>query len=136
MSGPLHPTGRGRVSARSPRALAVCQRCGFTYQRTQLCNQVQWQGMQLQPLNLWVCKPCYDTPQQQLRAIILPPDPVPIDLPFPEPYLAEVPSYLVTETGACLVTGSGGANDFMLVTDIQVTPTPDPNQPYLVPPDF
>lgn len=132
MSGPLHPTGRGRVSARSPRALAVCQRCGFTYNRWQLRNQVQWQGMQLQPLNIYVCKPCYDVPQMQLKTIILPPDPLPIPLPFPEPYSAEVPRYASTLTGVQMTTVDGTN----IIGTIEVTPNPNPSEPYLVPPGF
>lgn len=102
-----HPTGRARVSARSPSALAVCQRCAFTYNRTDLRWQFQWQGMGLQNLNILVCDDCYDVPQQQLRAIILPPDPIPIDDPRPEPYQQEVPSYRVTQELDLRVTEGG-----------------------------
>lgn len=82
--------------------------------------------MQLQPLYVFVCRTCYDVPQIQLKTIILPPDPVPVYLPLPENYDAEVPSYLSTQTGVHLVTMSG----INLVTTIRVTPSPDPNNPY------
>lgn len=117
-----HPNGRARVSARSPSALAICDRCGFTYNRPDLAYQYQWQGMQLQNLNLLVCKTCLDVPQVQLKTIILPPDPVPVDDPRPERYSQEVPSYLGTQDGFRLVTMDGDS----LVTMIRVTPSPDP----------
>jgi hypothetical protein len=88
--------------------------------------------MQLQPLNLWVCHPCLDRPQIQLRTIILPPDPVPVYLPFPEPYASEVPSYMSTQTGNHLTTLSG----VKLTMTIQVTPTPNQNNTYLAPDTF
>lgn len=132
MSGPWHPTGRARVSARYPNALGVCNRCGFTYNRKDLINQAQWQGMQLQPLNIWVCSQCLDIPAIQLKAIIIPPDPVPIPLPFPEPYSAEVPSYMRTTTGLILTTVDGTA----LTMTIQITPTPNQNKSYLAPSSF
>lgn len=123
-----HPSGRARVSARSPSSLAICDRCGFTYNRPDLAYQMQWQGMQLQNLNLLVCKVCLDVPQVQLKTIILPPDPVPVDDPRPERYAAMVPSYLTTEDGSHMVTMSGDN----LVTEIRVTPSPDPDNPYYV----
>lgn len=125
MSGPLHPTGRGRVSQRSPRALAVCQRCNFTYNRIDLQNQSQWQGMQLQPLNIYVCRHCLDRPQQQLRTIILPPDPIPVWMPFQEQYDSEVPSFLMGEDRSALLCENGSA----LLWEITDTPNPDPNNP-------
>ena len=38
---------------------------------------MDWRGAVLQNLRLLVCDRCYDTPQEQLRAIVLPPDPEP-----------------------------------------------------------
>jgi hypothetical protein len=70
--------GRARTSAKSPRAFAVCDRCGIWYNRDQLINQNEWRGMHLQPLYIFVCKKCLDIPQENLRAIALPADPVPI----------------------------------------------------------
>lgn len=133
MSGPWHPTGRGRVSSRNPRALAVCQRCGFTYNRSDLVEQRQWQGLQLQSLHIWVCKQrCLDRPQIQLRTIILPPDPLPVWMPFPEMFDAEVPSNMTTLDGTWFATMAGV--DIVMMS--KVTPSPDPNDPVLIPPDF
>lgn len=133
MSGPWHPTGRGRVSARFPQALGICQRCGFTFNRVNLVPQFQWQGVKLQNLQLYVCKACYDRPQIQLKTIVLPPDPVPIKLPFAEQYQSLVPSYFATESPILSgddITTEAGDN---LVWEIQNTPNPDPNNPSLYP---
>lgn len=132
MSGVWHPTGRAVVSATKPAALAVCDRCGLTYNLKDLKWQFQWAGMQLQNLRILVCHPCLDIPSIQLKTIILPPDPVPLPNVRPEPYSAEVPSYMSEEDGTTFITTTGDS----LVTSIQVTPTPDPNNSYLVPPDF
>lgn len=133
MSGPFHPTGRARVSGRYPEAIGVCQKCGFWWQRRELRNQRQYQGLQLQALNIWVCPPCYDTPQPQLRTIILPPDPLPVWMPFPEPYEAEVPSNMTTLEFLPFATMDGVSSIVMMR---EITPTPNPNQPYLIPADF
>lgn len=102
-----HRQGRATVSARNPSALGVCDRCGFTYNRRDLRYQYQWAGFQLQNLNLLVCSTCLDIPQPQLRAIILPPDPLPIDDPRIERYSVEVPNYRVTEDRNRRVTEDG-----------------------------
>lgn len=89
--------------------------------------------MQLQNLRILVCtQTCLDVPQPQLRTIILPPDPVPVSNPRPELYRVEVPSYISTLAGVHLTTVSG----INMVTVSKITPTPDPNQPYLAPADF
>ena len=80
----MRPTGHFTVSATNPRARAVCDRCGQIWQHNQLIWQYQWQGPKLQNIRLLVCPPCYDTPQEQLRTIVLPPDPVPIFNARPE----------------------------------------------------
>jgi len=132
VTGPWHPTGRARVSSRRPEAQSVCDRCGLNYSLSDLQWQYQWQGMQLQNLRLLVCRTCLDVPQIQLKTIILPPDPLPVLNPRPENYDAEVPSYAQTLVGVQITQVSGTEMNTM----IQVTPTPDPNNSYLVPPDF
>lgn len=128
------PHGRASVSARSPRAFGVCDRCGFTYQRDELVPQFQWQGTTLQNLQIFVCKAtCLDVPQPQLKAIILPPDPVPVWQPRPERYALEVPSYIQLMNGQAFTTMDG---EFNLVGMMQVTPNVDPNDPYFGPPPY
>lgn len=48
--------------------------------------QFDWRGPTLKNLYILVCKTCEDTPQEQLRAIVLPADPVPIVYARPEAY--------------------------------------------------
>ncbi|MCA6108098.1 hypothetical protein [Bradyrhizobium cenepequi] len=99
MSGPWHPSGRARVSARKPEAIGVCQRCGFWYNRAELVPQFEWAGVQLQNQELYVCtRTCYDKPQQQLKTIIIPPDPMPVYRPFPEPFSQEDVTTPVAQT--------------------------------------
>lgn len=76
--------GRAKVSSRSPQAQAVCQRCGIWYNRVDLHAQLEWRGPVLMNIQVYVCPPCYDRPQENIRAIVLPADPVPIYKPFPE----------------------------------------------------
>ena len=73
--------GRARTNARSPEAHAICDRCGFRYNHVNLRWQYDWRGSSLQNIRLLVCNGCYDDPQQQLRAIVVPADPVPISNP-------------------------------------------------------
>lgn len=76
--------GRARTSSRAPRAHAICDRCGFRYNHDGLAFQMDWAGTTLINKQLLVCRPCYDRPQEQLRAIVLPADPVPIRNPRPQ----------------------------------------------------
>jgi len=80
-------SGRARTSASSPQAFAVCDRCGIWYNHVNLRWQFDYRGATLQNIRLLVCNTCYDTPQSQLRAIVLPADPVPIINPRVEPYV-------------------------------------------------
>jgi hypothetical protein len=61
-------------------------RCGRWYNRVDLRDQLQWGGASLINLRIYVCQDCYDRPQEQLRAIALPADPIPIRYPLPEPF--------------------------------------------------
>lgn len=71
-------SGRARTSARSPQAHAICDRCGARVNFVDLDWQFQWGGASLINLRLLVCRHCKDVPQEQLRAIVLPADPLPI----------------------------------------------------------
>lgn len=82
-------SGRARTSSRNPRAFAICDKCGFLYNHVNLKWQFDWAGASLINKRMLVCNPCYDTPQNQLRAIILPADPMPIVNPRTEPYASD-----------------------------------------------
>ena len=79
-------SGRARTSSRNPRAFGVCDRCAIWYNHNQLRWQFDWAGASLINKRILVCDTCYDTPQNQLRAIILPADPVPVVNPRTEPF--------------------------------------------------
>jgi hypothetical protein len=70
--------GRARTSPTNPQAHAICDRCGFRYNWVDLKWQYDWRGASLQNLKFLVCDTCYDAPQEQLRAIVVPADPTPI----------------------------------------------------------
>ena len=68
-----------RVDSINPSAWAICDRCGFVRNASDLVWQYEWGGMHLYNLEILVCRDrCYDIPQEQLRTIIIPPDPPPI----------------------------------------------------------
>lgn len=71
-------SGRARTNPSSPSAHAICDRCGSRYNFVDLQWQYDWRGAALQNLRILVCKPCLDTPQEQLRSIVVPADPTPI----------------------------------------------------------
>lgn len=56
------------------------------YNHDQLRWQYEYGGMRLLNLRFLVCEPCYDLPQIQLRTILIPPDPVPVEYAVPEIY--------------------------------------------------
>lgn len=76
----MRPHGKyARVSQSSPESFAVCDRCGFFRNSSDLVWQDQWAGTQIYSNQILVCKDrCYDQLQEQLRTIILPPDPMPV----------------------------------------------------------
>ena len=77
----MRPHGRAKVSTRNPEAFAICDNCGFLYNHSELRWQFQWAGNKLVNLRQLVCRRCNDIPQTQLRAIILPADPMPVQNP-------------------------------------------------------
>ena len=69
---------RAPVDASHPQAQAICDRCGFLWHFDALQWQFQWRGTQLVNTRFLVCPDCLDVPQEQLRTIVLPPDPLPV----------------------------------------------------------
>jgi hypothetical protein len=104
----------------------------MVYNHYQLTWQYQWVATKLQNIRLLTCPTCTDVPQEQLRRIFIPPDPIPIRDPRPDPHNMELysssppgfasgaPSVLATESGDWLTTESG----IPLITEINVTPSP------------
>jgi hypothetical protein len=80
--------GRAKVSSRSPQAFAICDACGFLFNHVELRWQMDWAGNKLINKRQLVCRRCNDIPQSQLRAIVLPADPVPVKNPRTQNYEA------------------------------------------------
>ncbi len=85
--------GHARINPSSPEAAGTCDRCGFVYSFSDLRWQFQWAGAMLQNIRILVCYHCEDEPQEQLRAIVLPPDPVPVINARPFNYRAAETDY-------------------------------------------
>lgn len=93
----MRPHGRARVSSRNPRAFAICDRCGFLYNHDRLSWQFDWRGASLMNIRVLVCNDCLDVPQTQLRAIVVPADPVPILNPRVQNYVDSEANYRYTQ---------------------------------------
>jgi hypothetical protein len=89
---------------------------------------MEWRGAGLLPIQIFVCEHCYDTPQEQFRAIVLPADPVPVLLPFPEPFMADEINVMTLTTGSTTdpVTGLPIPATTTLTTVPGVSMTPEP----------
>jgi len=79
-------SGRARTSVSRPQAHAICDRCGFRYNHVDLSWQFEWRGTALKNIRILVCRRCLDIPQENLRAIVVPPDPLPVVQPRTEPF--------------------------------------------------
>jgi len=95
--------GRARVSARNPRAAGQCDRCGFVYNHFDLRWQFDYAGSGLINKRLLVCKRCEDSPQNQLRSIVVPADPMPIQNP-------RVPNYMGAASNTRVTSGQDSTN--------------------------
>lgn len=93
----MRPHGRAKVSARNPQAFGICDRCGFLYNHHQLQWQFDWAGASLINKRILVCDTCNDVPQSQLRAIVLPADPVPVQNPRIQSYADSEANYRITQ---------------------------------------
>ena len=93
----MRPHGRAKVSARNPRAFGICDRCGFLYNHINLQWQYDWAGASLINKRILVCDECNDVPQSQLRAIVVPADPVPILNPRIQDYGTAESDYRITQ---------------------------------------
>lgn len=110
----MRPHGRAKVSTRNPQAFAICDNCGFLFNHSQLMWQWEWAGNKLINQRQLVCYRCSDIPNQQLRAIVIPADPIPIQNPRVQNYTAASTNTRFTsgqntvdpETGIPVINGS------------------------------
>lgn len=68
---------------------------------------MEWRGAALLPIQIFTCDRCTDVPQEQFRAIVLPADPVPVQLPFPEPFLSDEGRRAALTTGSTTDPATG-----------------------------
>jgi hypothetical protein len=73
---------------------------GFITNQKKLNWQFQWAGTQLINLRLLVHQDFLDTPQEQLRTILIPPDPPPLFNARPEPYTIDETDWRVVSDGS------------------------------------
>jgi len=103
--------GRARLSGG---AYAICDRCGCGYNHADLSWQMDYAGVSLINKRILVCQRCLDVPQNQLRAIVIPADPVPISNPRVPDFVAASsdirmtsgPTTIDQRTGLPIVSGS------------------------------
>lgn len=100
-------SGKARTSRISPQAHAICDRCGGRYNHVDLAWQYDWAGASIINKRILVCNRCMDNPQQQLRAIVLPADPVPILNPRPEQFERAETDYRLTSLPATMNLKTG-----------------------------
>lgn len=76
----LHVT----IDPENPISVAICDGCGFEWNRNKLQWQYQWGGEKLYNTGFLKCPYCLDVPQEQLKNPDLTADPVPIKDPRPD----------------------------------------------------
>ena len=89
-----------RVDPQNPEGAGECQRCSRWYQLRELVWQDAWGGVKLYNTQLLVCQECYDIPNENLRTIILEPDPPPL-------LNARVPNFAYSEQTARIIQFAG-----------------------------
>jgi len=81
--------GRATINPNDPEALGICDGCGFLFNLRALRWQFEWCGTTMMNMQLRKCSQCLDVPQEQLRTIILPPDPPSVRDPRLEPFFVD-----------------------------------------------
>lgn len=82
----MRANGRAQVSARHPRAFAICDGCGGLWNHDQLAFQYKMAGVAAVPTARLVCRKCTDRLNPNLRTIRIDPDPAPVFDPRPQFY--------------------------------------------------
>lgn len=116
--------GQAQINPSAPEALGICDRCGRLFNLQALTYQYEWRGTTLQNTHLRVCGQCYDVPNEQMRAIILPPDPLPVYDPRVEPFaIDEANHYTISALfrGVASMTADVDAQAPPLIATVEVT---------------
>lgn len=115
--------GHARVNSRRPEAAGICDRCGRLFTHSTLRWQWDWSGERLINKRILVCDTgCEDVPQEQLRARILSPDPIPILNARPEPFTTTGVSYdesnvIFAANGAVQIVCADGATGIVMANN-------------------
>lgn len=102
------PHGHAEVDPQAPSAFGVDDRSGMLHNLRDLTWQFDWRGNRLMNLRILVSARNLDRPQEQLRPIIPPPDPVPVMNSRPENYAAEDAGGIAIEGGATIYYDESG----------------------------
>jgi hypothetical protein len=98
------------------------------YNHIDLRWQYDWAGASLINKRILVCAGCEDTPQEQLRAIVLPADPVPIINPRVQDFANDESDYLSTNAPTVYDATTGipvpSTTDITTETGVIITPQP------------
>ena len=95
------------TSPSGPRAWGVDDRSGFVCNLDDLRWQYYWRGNMLQRIPILVNRKNYDKPNEQARAKLLSPDPLPRMNPRPENFVSEMYGGLSAAESAQPVTPEG-----------------------------
>lgn len=125
--------GKARVDPENPEAFAIDDRSGFLVNLRDLQWQYEWAGQTLINLRLLVREQSYDIPQEQLRTIVLPPDPPPVYNARPESYFIDETDFFTLEGsnsqtiqgGEATIITEDASGDLPIVGE--ETPTPAPS---------
>ena len=118
-------SGRAVTNPEHPRAFAVCDNCRFWYNHHMLRWQREWSGTQIINKGFLVCQECLDRPNPQLKARLMPPDPVPIANPRPEEYRARAVHHLgvtPTPSRAAVATERDASRNWPAGTPMEIEP--------------
>ncbi len=89
----LNARANVKVDPQNPRGYGECDYCGHFYNLETLEYQTEWMGAAIKRTGFRQCPECLDKPQEQLRTIVLPPDPIPLKDPRPDKYTDPAPNY-------------------------------------------
>lgn len=95
------------LDRKNPRGLGMCDYSGLTVRHADLCKQYEYRGRGLVWTGLWVYKKFLDKPNPQNLTPIITVDPIPLQHPRPDPFLAD------TTTPTLNLDVSGNSNVYL-----------------------
>jgi hypothetical protein len=113
---PLHLRSRAAldIDVNDPRAVAVCDGCGFWTMHDHLVEKKEYRGGSV-PVGtgLWVCGVCDDVPNPYYSKMVLSPDPVPVRNARPENLSLdpEPMQFIIADYNTPIITGVNPQDD-------------------------